>query len=170
MKNLSLIVLIFLAGIFRSYGQADSICAVKIGSNYYINCKRIISFQKQPVFTIENSLTKSININFDVFSENGKKVATVKHGKLVLGTIGVYKIISTENEFSLIEKATNRIICFVKKIYVEKNMRCELHVSVDMYMPSGFYFQCTPEITNVEYLNNIQGSTFANSLSVFEFN
>lgn len=170
MKNLKLVSLILLSVSFHSYAQIDSSCAVKVGSNYYINCKRIISFQGQAVFTIKDVSSNSIHINFDVFSNKGAKLATVQDGKLVEGDNEDYAIKSTDNEFSFIEKRTNRIICYVRKINDEKNKRCELHVSADMYMPSGFYFQCTPETTNVDYLNKIKGSTFKNSLSVFQFN
>jgi hypothetical protein len=30
-------------------------------------------------------------------------------------------------------------------------------------MPSGFYFQCTPETTNVPSLNYMTGNTFKNA-------
>ena len=168
MKNLTLIILLFLTGTLKSLGQTDSICAVKIGSNYYINCKKIISFAGQSVLTIDNSSDPLIKINFDVFSEDGIKIAAVKGGKLTIGEKSAYKIKSTETEFSFIEKTTNRIICFVKRVYDEKNRRCELQVFADMFMPSGFYFQCTPETTNVEFLNWMQGSTFTNAASAID--
>jgi hypothetical protein len=170
MKDVSLLLLFLFTGILNTNAQTDSVCVVKMGSNYYINCQHIITFKKQPVFTIKNSTSNLININFDVFAENGKKIAEIKNGKLVLGLEKMYKITSTENEFSLIEKASNRILCIVKKLYIQEHKRCELHISVDLYMPSGFYFQCTPDDTNVESLKYISGSTFSNSLSVFQFN
>lgn len=169
-KFKSLIVALTIVMITNSYGQTDNVCAVKIGKNYYINCKKIISFQNQPVLTITNSQDNSIKINFDVFSTSGTKVATVKEGKLAEGNKDLYIIKLTEKEFSFIEKSTNRIICFVKKTYDQQNKRCELQVSADMYMPSGFYFQCTPETTNVPFLNNMQGATFANSDSAISLN
>ena len=162
MKKLTLLILIFLTGTLKSNGQTETVCAVKIGSNYYINCQQIITFKNQPVLTITNSTDNSIKINFDVFSTSGKKVATVKEGKLIEGNKDLYIIKSTDKEFSFIEKSTNRIICFVKKTNDTKNKRCELQVSADMYMPSGFYFQCTPETTNVPSLNYMTGSTFDN--------
>lgn len=151
-------------------GQSNAIYAVKIGSNYYINCKRIITFSDQTILTITNSKDNSIKINFDIFSIDGKKEATVKEGKLTEGNKELYTIKSSEKEYAFIEKSTNRIICLVKKTFDSKNKRFELQVWTDMYMPNGFYFQCTPETTNVPFLNYIQGSTFSNTDSAITLN
>lgn len=170
MKNLFFLFFVILFTNTNIYGQSNTICAIKIGSNYYINCKRIITFSDQTILTLTNSNDNSIEINFDIFSINGKKEATVKDGKLTEGNKELYTIKSSEKEYAFIEKSTNRIICLVKKHFDPTNKRFELHVWTDMYMPNGFYFQCTPETTNVPILNYIQGSTFSNSDSAITLN
>lgn len=163
MNKIILITITYLFLALNGFAQPGNKCSAKIGSNYYINCKHIITFDGQDVFTIKNSDESDILINFEVFSENGTKTATITNSKITTGDIELFTIKSTDTEFSFVEKASNRIICFVKKVHSEETKKCELHVWVDMYMPSGFYFQCTPETTNVPSLNMIKGSIFANS-------
>ena len=90
-------------------------------------------------------------------------MASVKSGKVVKGNVDLFRIKSTEKEYSFTEKANNRIICLVKKTFDKINNRCELQIWLDMFMPTGFYFQCTPETTNNPILNRMSGATFSNS-------
>lgn len=163
MKNIVLVFILTVLTMLNTIAQNGRGCPAKIGDNYYLNCKHIITFQGQDVFTIKNADESEIKINFEVFNSKGEKVASVENSKLKEGDTECYLIKSTEGEYSFIEKASNRIICYVKKVNDEEKNWCELQVWVDMYMPSGFYFQCTPETTNVATLNMIRGSMFADS-------
>ncbi len=163
MKKLYLLALVFSFNVLSVQAQSGNECPAKIGDNYYLNCKHIITFKDQDIFTIKNADESEIKINFDVFNEKGEKVAAVEDSKLVEGDPELYIIKSTALEYSFIEKAANRIICYVKKVQNDKTNKCELQIWADMYMPSGFYFQCTPETTNVATLNRIRGSIFADS-------
>jgi hypothetical protein len=165
MKTTSVTLLLFHFLLFPVIimAQTDTACAVKIGSSYYINCRHIITFRGKDVLNVISTRETPVKINFDVYSSDGKKTAVVKEGKITEGASELFTISSSYTAFSFMEKSTKRIICYVKKIFDKENSRCELHVWADMYMPSGFYFQCTPETTNVEMLNNMKGATFKNS-------
>jgi len=165
MKLLTILLFMFGFTALNIFAQSGGQCPAKIGDNYYLNCKHIITFKGQDVFTIKTTDESEIKINFDVFNEKGNKVATVEDSKLKEGNAELYIIKSTALEYSFIEKASSRIICYVKKVENEETNKCELQIWADMYMPSGFYFQCTPETTNVATLNMITGSTFSNVLS-----
>ncbi len=165
MKNLYLLVIVLSFNVLTVMAQSGNECPVKIGSSYYLNCKHIISFKDQDVFTVNYANDSEIKINFDVFNDKGEKVASVEDSKLKEGNAEFYTIKSTAVEYSFVEKATSRIVCYVKKVQNEETNKCELQIWADMYMPSGFYFQCTPETTNVAFLNGIQGAMFKNSLS-----
>ncbi|MBW8049368.1 MAG: hypothetical protein FVQ77_03300 [Cytophagales bacterium] len=170
MKKLTLLLLSLQTCTVDGFTQPVKDCAVKIGSNYYINCKHIIVFQQQDVLTVTDTKGNSIKINFDIFSPNGKKVAAVKDGQLVEGNKDLYDIKSSDKEYTFMEKSTNRIICYVKRTFNKEKNRCELQIWADMYMPSGFYFQCTPETTNVPLLNMMKGSTFTGAESAIILN
>jgi hypothetical protein len=165
LKNLILIAFTILSFAFKAYGQKEPECAVNIGGNYYINCKHIILFKEQDILSISNSKGDTIGVNFDVFSIDGKKVAEVESGRLLEGDKSLYSIKTTPSEFSFIEIATKRIICFVKKVSDNEKYDCVYEVYVDMNMPDGSNFQCTTETTNNPMLNLMQGNVFRNSLS-----
>lgn len=123
----------------------------------------MIIFEDQDILTLNNTIEAAIGINLDVFSMEGKKVAKVSAGKLTEGDTSAYTIKSTSEEFTLIDNATNRILCYLKVMSKSEAFSCEIHVWADLYMPNGFSFQCTPEETNVPFLQGIKGATFSNS-------
>lgn len=161
-KFIYLLLSLFLSQLHSFAQQTDS-CYVKIGGNYYFNCDHIISFSDQDIFTFVDYGADSVRINLDIFSASGIKAASIRDGKLTAGNKTDYLIKRSEEEFTILEKATNRIICHIQKVYNQSANRCEYHISADLYMPDGFYFQCTPETTNNTILNRMKGATFKNS-------
>lgn len=148
--------------------QADSVCAVKIGGSFYINCKSIITFQKTNVLSVSGKAENTIPVNFSIFNSTGQQIGEVSEGSLKAGSQDDFSLKVTANEFTLIEKASSRIICHVKK--VPGGTRCELWVWVDMYLPNGTYLQCTPESSEHPTLQMVKGATFKNSLSAIHLN
>jgi len=44
-----------------------------------------------------------------------------------------------------------------------KDGKCEYLMWGNLYMPDGFLFEFTPDLTNVPFLNMLRGGTFKNS-------
>ncbi|MBL0341184.1 MAG: hypothetical protein IPP71_09775 [Bacteroidetes bacterium] len=166
MKNQILIFCAIFTFTFNAFGQKVPECAVNIGGNYYINSKHIILFNGQDILSITNTETDTIGVNFDVFSSEGKKIVEVKLGQIQMGNKSLYSIKSSSLEYTFMEIDTKRIICYVKKLADNEKYDCVYAVYVDMYMPDGKNFQCTPETTNNPVLNGMKGNTFKNALSV----
>lgn len=151
--------------------QPDSSFSVKIGGNYYINFKKIISFSGANVLSVSEGNSGPIKMNFDVYDKNGKIAAKVKNGVLTEGNKNNYELKNTGKDFTFREKGSGRIICYAKKVAAtKKGERTQLWVWVDMYMPSGLYFTATPETTNIEMLNFMKGSTFAGAETAISLN
>ena len=155
--------------IFNVHAQAQNGCAVRIGSNNYINCAHTITFKGQDVLTLVKTPENAIKVNFDVFAQNGMKLAEIRNSVIAQGIKGNYNIIADDTSYTFMEKVTSRIIVHIIR-HPDSKTGCVMDVWTDMYMPSGFYFQCTPETTNVPMLNMMKGSTFTNSGSAIVLN
>jgi len=167
-------ILILLSLVFTQFtttnAQYKQDITIKLGGAWYINCQHLVRFGEQDVINISLGATGEILPAIDIFSESGIKTASVSNGKLNTGNKADYSITSSEKEFTLSEKATKRVICYVKKIQNKEKNREELHVWLDLYMPDGFYFQCTPDETNVPFLQGMKGATFKNNRTAVQLN
>lgn len=133
---------------------------VKIGSNTYINVPEIIVYNDEPLFEIvraEN--TRLLGVNFDIYDENGSKVATIRRGMIVQGDKNNYIIRKDFDHFTVKEKSSERMICEIKKR--DKAGDAELELNVHMYTKDGFLLKATPLGTNVKNLL-MRNCTFKN--------
>ena len=133
---------------------------VKIGGNIYINIPNIIVYGKEPLFKIYRSTSDGLlGIDFDIYEENGEKVATIRKGMIVDGNEDDYSIVEKLDHYTITEKKSGRVICDLKK--KEQAGEVELDLSVKMYTKRGFLFEATPTETNIGGLS-VSGSTFRN--------
>jgi len=118
----------------------------KIGGNYFINCESLISYDGKPLFTVKRREPDGrLGIDFDVYDKNSQKVATIRHGNVVHGNVGVYEIRHGADCHKVMEKATGRII-----VQIDKNQPdADIAVSVNMYLPNGFLLKATPDSINI---------------------
>lgn len=133
---------------------------VKLGSNFYINTPRLIVYKGEDLFTITRAEnTGVLGIDFVIYDSKGQKVANVKQGRIYAKDLDVYERIENQDEYKLIEKATGRIICWIKKKRLADN--AELEVNVNLYTRDGFLIEATPEYTNIGSII-FHGSTIRN--------
>lgn len=119
---------------------------VKVGGNYFINCDSLISYDDNLVFTLKRRDSDGrLGIDFDVYDQAGKKIATIRRGNVVQGDVNAYEIKHLADSHKVIEKATGRIIVQIDK----RPPDVDLAVSVNMYLPNGFLLQATPDSINV---------------------
>ena len=121
---------------------------VKIGGNIYINTPNIIVYGEEPLFKVYRSTSDGLlGIDFDIYEENGEKVATIRKGMIVDGNENEFSILKEFDHYTITEKSSGRIICDIKKREVAGDL--ELEVNVQMYTKSGFLFTATPMGTNI---------------------
>ena len=133
---------------------------VKIGGNYYIDTPNIIVYKGESIFSIVRAERSDLlGINFEIYDKRGEKIASVKQGRIYKGNADLYEIISEKDRYTLIEKATDKTICDIKKR--ELAGESELEVTVNLYTKDGFLIEATPTKTNIA-TNSIKGSTFTN--------
>jgi hypothetical protein len=121
---------------------------VIIGGNTYINTPNIVVYKGKPLFVIKRSARDGLlGIDFDVLDKNGNRIATVRRGVVVQGNEDDYEISKGMDRYTVIERATGRVICDIRKR--AEAPRAELEVSVKLYTPDGFLFDATAEETNL---------------------
>ena len=132
---------------------------VMIGGNTYIDCPTIIDYKGQTVFELRRSDTDGfLAINFDIYAQDGSKIATVRNGQFVAPQPSGYVIEGSHDHYLLIEKATGRRICGIK-LREKARDDAELDVSVEMYMPDGKLIKFSPTETNLGGII-MKGNTF----------
>jgi len=121
--------------------------SVKLGGNTYINTPNLIVYKGEPLFKIYRSESDGIlGIDFDLFNNSGKRIATIRKGIVVQGNTESYIIKSSHEEYQVIEKVTQKVIASVKRRGIEST---ELEVSVHLYTSDGFLIDATPIKTNI---------------------
>ena len=121
---------------------------VKIGGNFYINTPKIIVYKGDSLFSIVRAeRTDLIGINFKIYNKNGEKIASVKQGRIYEGDKELYSVIIEQDRYALIEKATDRIICDIRKNKLAD--QSELEVNLNLYTKDGFLINASPTGTNI---------------------
>lgn len=109
---------------------------VKLGGNYFINCKSLISCNDEWLFRLyRRDSDGHLGIDFDVYDSSGNKIATVRNSNVVDGDPSAYRIAHGATQKTITEAASGRVIVKIDK----EPPDAELAVSVDMFLPnSGF--------------------------------
>lgn len=133
---------------------------VKVGSNTYINVPEIIVYDNEPLFKIVRAdNTRLLGVDFDIYDENGDKVATIRRGMIVQGDTDNYIIRKDYDHFTIKEISSGRMICEILKR--DKAGDAELELNVHMYTKDGFLLKATPSGTNAKNVI-MQNCTFKN--------
>lgn len=123
---------------------------VRIGGNTFIDCPTVLEYKGQSLFDLKRSDSDGfLGINFDLFNEEGTRLATIRNGNFVGEVPSGYKITSSHDHYSLIEEATGRVVCDIK-LREQADGGAELDVSAQMYTPDGALLELTPSETNIE--------------------
>ena len=121
---------------------------VKIGGNFYINTPKIIVYKGDSLFSIVRAeRTDLLGINFKIYNEKGEKIASVKQGRIYEGDKELYTVIIEQDRYALIEKATDRVICDIRKNKLAD--QSELEVNLNLYTKDGFLINASPTGTNI---------------------
>lgn len=159
-QNIGLCVLI-MSGVHIVKAQ-DELC-LKIGGSYYINCKNTIVFSGQPILSMTGDDVSGRMVSFELFSPSGKHEATLRDGKFRGSNPDVYVVMPEDEGFTIIDTRSRRVALRVAGVENRSANRSELHIWADLYLPDGNRFQCTPDETNIPFLNMLKGATFKNS-------
>lgn len=121
---------------------------VKIGGNFYINTPKIIVYKGDSLFSIVRAeRTDLLGINFKIYNQKGEKIASVKQGRIYEGDKELYTVIIEQDRYALIEKATDRVICDIRKNKLAE--QSELEVNLNLYTKDGFLINASPTGTNI---------------------
>jgi hypothetical protein len=142
--------------------QAQDIC-LKIGANYFINCKSVLTIRGHPVLQMTGDDNTGRKVMFAIYASNGKLDATLADGKFSGTHAKHFQIQQDPNGFTIFDDRDKRMILKCEGHYNESKKRKESHIWAQLYLPDGSMFQCTPETSNVPMLEMMKGSTFSNS-------
>lgn len=133
---------------------------VIIGGNTYINVANLVVYKGEPLFTLKRRESDGqLGIDFDVFDGTGARIATVRGNRIVQGMEDDYQIIRDVDRYAVIERATGKVICDIRRH--SQAPESELEVSVELFTPDGFLFKATPDETNIKGLM-LRGNVFEN--------
>lgn len=129
---------------------------VRIGGNTYIDCANLVVFRGEPLFNLRRHEDGYLGIDFEIYNQEGRRIATVRRNEVYVGDRQAYPIEGTMNRYVVTERDTGRVICDIRKR--EDADPAELDVSVHLYTPSGFLFDATPDQTNLPGGNVLRGN------------
>jgi len=133
---------------------------VIIGGNTYINVPNIVVHQGTPLFILKRRESDDqLGIDFDMFDKGGTRIATVRGNRIVQGNEDDYQIIREADRYAVVEKATGKVLCDIRRR--SQSPHTELEVSVELYTSDGFLFMATPDETNIKGIT-LRGNVFEN--------
>lgn len=144
--------------------SAQQHCAAHLGGSWFINCKSLVSYQGNDVVTFSDWSRPLESVNIDVYSTRHVLEAQVRAGKLVKGDAKRFAITAKKDEFSLVDKSTDRMICVLKALPpTTAHATCQVDVWLDLYVSGAGYFHCDPQTSNDPTVQMLRGATFQNS-------
>ena len=121
---------------------------VRLGGNNYIDVPILVAYQGESLFTFKrHDETGYLGVYFEIHDSTGKHIASVKRNEIYYGDKESFQIEGSLDRYIFSERASGKVICDIKKR--EAAHPAELDVSVQLYTPSGFLFNATPEQTNL---------------------
>ncbi len=110
---------------------ADSF-RVKLGGNFFTNCRSLISFKDEPVFELfRRDSDNRLGIEFHVYTSDGRRLATIRNGNVVGGDTERVEIMHGANRHAIRDKATGEELVSIEK----DPSGAELAVAVKTYLP-----------------------------------
>lgn len=134
--------------------------SVKIGGNFYTNCKNLIVAGGESLFRIRRRDDGQLGVDFDIYDKYGAKVATVRNGNIVENHLAnAYAVVKEARRYIMTERATGRVVCSIEKSPLGQD-GSELDVSVDLYTNSGVHVVASPTSTSLRSIQ-FTGCRFA---------
>ncbi len=168
MKQLTIIIIFGLALSVQSQTTpkhstrvyTDKDIVLKIGGNYYTNNKKTIVYREFAILSISGNDSLGRNVNFEILNSQGKVEARMLNGEFTGGKGAAYALMNNEQGFAVKETNTGRPVLMVKYQWNEEKKRKEQNVWADFYLPDGKKFICTPETTNLDFMQYMKGAEF----------
>jgi len=89
---------------------------VRLGGNYFINCKSLISCNDESLFRLyRRDSDGQLGIDFDVYDSKGNKIATVRNSNVVGSDPSAYPIAHGAAQKTITDAASGRIIVKIDK-------------------------------------------------------
>lgn len=170
MKKLYVILFCAFAGLSGLFAQGKADIVLKMGSNYYINCKQSIAFGDYSILSVSGDAQNGRMIFFDIYNPQGGLDASFRDGTFTGAAASYFQIQQIPDGFYILDSRSQHIPLKIVNVYNAAKSRKELHVWADFFLPNGGRFQCTPDQSNVPYLQMMQGSTFANNQTAIRLN
>jgi hypothetical protein len=161
-KPNAFIGLLFIAFVSMSQAKGQDIC-LKIGNNYFINCKSVLTVQGHSVLNMTGNDSTGRKVSFEMYTSSGKLDARLENGIFTGTQAQHYKIEQDPKGFHIYDDRDNRVLLKAEGHYNDKAQRKEVHIWAQLYLPNGSVFECTPETSNVPTLQMMSGNVFRNS-------
>lgn len=144
---------------------AQSECALKVSANYFINNKHFVTFNDEPAIDINFDNNDFPIVDMDIYDSKGYLQASIRNNKLESGLTSRYPIFISDDEVSVQDQETGKLVFMVRRSTTKSNFACEWNVFANIYVPDGRFVYFTPDESNISIFQNIKGTTFSNSLT-----
>jgi len=122
---------------------------VRLGGNDYLDTPNLIVCKGEPILRLTRDETDDeLNVQAEIFDEKGARKAVVSGTELLEGDPRSVDIRSTENNYSIRDRSTDRVVCEIRRRAGKQKM--DLDVSVLMHTPDGFLIHANPAQSNVK--------------------
>ena len=128
---------------------------VRLGGNTYINTPRLIVCKGAPLFQLRRNPSEGkLEIDFDVFDQDGRRVSVFRKGAVARGESAPYVIAAGHDEYRVTHRSSRRAIVIVKRHFGSG----DLDLWLELYTPRGLLFVATPTETNFQSVGQITDS------------
>ena len=131
----------------------------RIGGNYYVNTPTLVVCSEKTLLRVEREEPEGeLCVRLAIYDSRGRQRARVKGETLTKGRKKDYSIQSTDNNFSVHENATGRVICKLQRCAANRSM--DLDAYLLNHSPDGFTIHANPVQTNIG--TKATGETYEN--------
>lgn len=120
----------------------------RIGGNFYVNTPNLVVCSGTTILRVERAEPGGeLHVRLVIFDSTGRQSASVKDTKLIKGNRKDYSIHSTDNNYSVRENATGRVICKLQRCAATRSM--DIDAFIMTHSPDGFFIHANPMQTNM---------------------
>lgn len=122
---------------------------VRLGGNDWLDTPNLIVYRGEPILKVtRDGDSDELSVEAEIFDADGQRKAVVRGTELVKGDPQALDIRSTENNYSIRDRTTDRVVCEIRRRASKQKM--DLDVSVLMHTPDGFLIHANPAQSNVQ--------------------
>ena len=121
--------------------------SIKLGGNFFVNVPTLVAFEGESLFAVRRQDDGYLGIDFEVYSETGEKIASVKKNNIHLGNKDAYALDGDADSMRLVSKSSDQNLVEIKKRLAAAPV--ELDVSVQTYLPDGRLMDLSPDSSNL---------------------